>query len=49
METVEHEDSGVQMEETVGESREMMEVMDYKDPGPNTNPKTGYVFSPPQG
>ncbi|KAE8021702.1 hypothetical protein FH972_007572 [Carpinus fangiana] len=48
METVQHEDSGVQVEETVGESREMTEVMDYQDPGPNTNPKNGYIFSPPR-
>ncbi|KAK7819478.1 uncharacterized protein LOC111988955 [Quercus suber] len=48
METVEHEDnSTVQGEETIGKSREIAEVMDYSDPGPNTNPKAGYILSPP--
>ncbi|KAG2710211.1 hypothetical protein I3843_04G015900 [Carya illinoinensis] len=48
METVEHGDSStVQVEETVVKSREMIEVMDYPDPGANTNPKTGHLFSPP--
>ncbi|XP_041004487.1 uncharacterized protein LOC121249761 isoform X1 [Juglans microcarpa x Juglans regia] len=48
METVEHEDSTFRVEEsTVGKSRMMIEVMDYSDPGPNTNPRSGYIFSPP--
>ncbi|KAB1211589.1 hypothetical protein CJ030_MR6G013919 [Morella rubra] len=47
METVEHEDPTFHVEETAGKSREMIEVMDYSDPGPNTNPKSGYIFSPP--
>jgi len=48
METVEHEDSStVEGEETIGKSREIAEVMDYSDPGPNTNPKAGYNLSPP--
>ncbi|KAK1552527.1 hypothetical protein Q3G72_018770 [Acer saccharum] len=48
MVTGEFEDSStVQVQEARGESREMIEVMDYKDPGPNTNPKAGYIFSPP--
>ncbi|KAK9271741.1 hypothetical protein L1049_002104 [Liquidambar formosana] len=47
MATVEHEDSTVLLEETEGKPREMIESMDYKDPGPNTNPKAGYMFSPP--
>ncbi|XP_030956246.1 uncharacterized protein LOC115978364 [Quercus lobata] len=48
METVEHEDSStVEGEETIGKSREIAELMDYSDPGPNTNPKAGYNLSPP--
>lgn len=35
------------VQETVVKSREMIEVMDYPDPGANTNPKTGHLFSPP--
>ncbi|KAF6171844.1 hypothetical protein GIB67_007365 [Kingdonia uniflora] len=30
-----------------GNVREMMEVMDYSDPEPNTNPKTGNLLTPP--
>ncbi|XVE83763.1 hypothetical protein DITRI_Ditri16bG0112700 [Diplodiscus trichospermus] len=42
------EESTAQLqEEFAGTSREMIEVMDYKDPGPNTNPKTGYILGPP--
>ncbi|KAJ9147610.1 hypothetical protein P3X46_029748 [Hevea brasiliensis] len=42
-------DSSDQAEETGGKSREMIEeVLDYQlDPGPNTNPKTGFIFGPP--
>ncbi|CAK9170983.1 unnamed protein product [Ilex paraguariensis] len=29
-----------------GESREMTEVLDYVDPGPNTNPKSGLLPPP---
>ncbi|XWS32881.1 hypothetical protein CRYUN_Cryun22dG0028600 [Craigia yunnanensis] len=47
METVEFEESTAQLEEFADTSREMIEIMDYKDPGPNVNPKTGYIFSPP--
>ncbi|KAK9272610.1 hypothetical protein L1049_002985 [Liquidambar formosana] len=47
MATVEFEDSTVPLEETAGKPREMIESMDYKDPGPNTNPRAGYMFSPP--
>lgn len=25
----------------------MIQVMDYEEPGPNTNPKAGFVLSPP--
>ncbi|KAK8264968.1 hypothetical protein V6Z11_D12G145100 [Gossypium hirsutum] len=28
-------------------AREMIEIMDYKEPGPNTNPRTSYIFGPP--
>ncbi|KAK9194838.1 hypothetical protein WN944_005545 [Citrus x changshan-huyou] len=34
-------------QEAGAEPREMMELMDYKDPGPNTNPKSGFMLSPP--
>lgn len=27
--------------------RKMYEVMDYADPEPNVNPRTGYIFTPP--
>ncbi|XWS30247.1 hypothetical protein CRYUN_Cryun24cG0100100 [Craigia yunnanensis] len=48
METVEFEESTAQLErEFADTSREIIEIMDYKDPGPNINPKTGYIFSPP--
>ncbi|OAY56857.2 hypothetical protein MANES_02G047166v8 [Manihot esculenta] len=41
-------DSLVQAEEIGGKSREVVAVMDYQlDPGPNTNPKTGFIFGPP--
>lgn len=36
------------VQETVGKSREMIEDMDYSEPGANTNPKTGDIFSPPR-
>ncbi|KAJ0100022.1 hypothetical protein Patl1_21894 [Pistacia atlantica] len=49
METVEFGDSTVEFQEAEigGESRELIELMDYKPTGPNVNPRTGYVFSPP--
>ncbi|TYI05816.1 hypothetical protein ES332_A10G116000v1 [Gossypium tomentosum] len=47
METVEFEESTAQLEENADTSREMIEIMDYKDPGPNVNPRAGYIFSPP--
>ncbi|KAF8378690.1 hypothetical protein HHK36_030039 [Tetracentron sinense] len=47
MTTFEEEDSTVLLEENREKAREMMEVMDYKDPGANTNPKNGYMLSPP--
>nr|DAD34901.1 TPA_asm: hypothetical protein HUJ06_005541 [Nelumbo nucifera] len=28
-------------------SKETVETMDYTDPGPNTNPRSGYLLSPP--
>ncbi|KAJ6290321.1 hypothetical protein OIU78_026112 [Salix suchowensis] len=40
-------DSSVKLEETAGNSRGMYEL-DYElDPKPNTNPKTGFIYSPP--
>ncbi|KAK8479484.1 hypothetical protein V6N13_021087 [Hibiscus sabdariffa] len=47
MDNVEIEESTAQLEEFADRSREMIEIMDYKDPGPNTNPRTGYIFCPP--
>ncbi|MBA0695871.1 hypothetical protein Goari_002469 [Gossypium aridum] len=47
METVAFEEPPAQLEENADTSREMIEIMDYKDPGPNVNPRTGYIFSPP--
>ncbi|KAF8399489.1 hypothetical protein HHK36_015355 [Tetracentron sinense] len=47
MMTFENEVSTVLTEENSETAREMIEVMDYKDPGPNTNPKTGYLLCPP--
>ncbi|KAK9036062.1 hypothetical protein V6N11_078083 [Hibiscus sabdariffa] len=44
---MELEESTAQLEEFADRSREMIEIMDYKDPGPNTNPRTGYIFCPP--
>ncbi|GMJ08806.1 hypothetical protein HRI_004549800 [Hibiscus trionum] len=44
MEAVEFENSTAQLEESAGT---MIEIMDYKDPEPNVNPKTGYIFNPP--
>lgn len=36
------------LQEIGGKSREVVAVMDYQlDPGPNTNPKTGFIFGPP--
>ncbi|TYJ08502.1 hypothetical protein E1A91_A11G079200v1 [Gossypium mustelinum] len=46
---VEFQDYNVQLEEFAERAREMMEIMDYKQPEPNTNPRTSYIFgSPPQ-
>ncbi|KAJ4707431.1 Serrate RNA effector molecule like [Melia azedarach] len=45
--TVEVQDATVHIQEAGAEAREMIELMDYKEPGPNTNPKAGYPFSPP--
>ncbi|CAK9308975.1 unnamed protein product [Citrullus colocynthis] len=36
------------LKESGGKIRKMMiEVMDYADPGPNTNTRTGYLNPPP--
>lgn len=34
-------------QETHGKPRKMITVMDYADPEPNVNPRTGYIFTPP--
>ncbi|GLU11073.1 hypothetical protein SLE2022_278430 [Rubroshorea leprosula] len=49
METdVEYEQVTAQIEEVPGLlPREMTELMDYSETGPNTNPRTGYIFTPP--
>ncbi|MBA0570082.1 hypothetical protein Golob_003768, partial [Gossypium lobatum] len=39
METVALEEPPAQLEEKADTSREMIEIMDYKDPGPNVNPR----------
>ncbi|OVA09827.1 hypothetical protein BVC80_1753g22 [Macleaya cordata] len=44
---LENEDSAVLLEENTGKARKMIEVMDYTDPEANTNPRTGYLFTPP--
>ncbi|KAJ6866831.1 hypothetical protein NC652_038158 [Populus alba x Populus x berolinensis] len=49
IETYELGDSSVELEETAGKSRGMYELDYDLDPKPNTNPKTGYIYSPPQG
>ncbi|KAJ8749873.1 hypothetical protein K2173_013788 [Erythroxylum novogranatense] len=50
IETADVVDSSVQAEETAGKLRKMIEMLDYQDPQPNTNPRTGYVYVPsPQG
>ncbi|GKV08745.1 hypothetical protein SLEP1_g20337 [Rubroshorea leprosula] len=46
METVEYQ-ATTQMQEIGVIPRTMIEVMDYKDPEPNTNTQTGYIFAPP--
>ncbi|CAM8994415.1 unnamed protein product [Rhodiola kirilowii] len=39
--------AAVKAEEIRNRSREMIEVMDYSDPGANTNLKNGFQVSPP--
>ncbi|KAK8711082.1 hypothetical protein V6N13_146382 [Hibiscus sabdariffa] len=46
VENVELEESSAQME-FADTSRGMIEIMDYKEPGPNTNPRTAFIFCPP--
>ncbi|TYI67570.1 hypothetical protein E1A91_D08G027000v1 [Gossypium mustelinum] len=42
---VEFREYNVQLEEECAErAREMIEIMDYKEPGPNTNPRTSSVL-----
>ncbi|KAI4346613.1 hypothetical protein L6164_007494 [Bauhinia variegata] len=47
METADHPHLTAGADEIVGKSRLMIEVMDYADPEPNTNPRSGYIVSPP--
>ncbi|KAL4355264.1 hypothetical protein GQ457_06G033640 [Hibiscus cannabinus] len=42
VENVGLEESSAQLE-----SRGMIEIMDYKEPGPNTNPRAAFIFCPP--
>ncbi|KAJ7974393.1 Calmegin [Quillaja saponaria] len=44
-ETVEHENSAAL--ENARNSKEMIGMMDYDQPEPNTNPRNGYIFGPP--
>ncbi|KAJ6936520.1 hypothetical protein NC652_011277 [Populus alba x Populus x berolinensis] len=47
IETFEFGDSSIELEESAGNSRGMY-ALDYDlDPKPNTNPKTGYIYTPP--
>lgn len=34
-------------QENHGKSRKMITLMDYADPEPNVNPRTGYILTPP--
>ncbi|KAK7273402.1 hypothetical protein RIF29_14451 [Crotalaria pallida] len=47
MESVEPKHSIARIEEHYEKIRKMFEIMDYADPEPNINPKTGYLLSPP--
>ncbi|GMI67027.1 hypothetical protein HRI_000372000 [Hibiscus trionum] len=48
MENAEPEESTAQSEQEFADRyRETIGIMDYKEPGPNTNPRTGYIFCPP--
>ncbi|KAK1267661.1 hypothetical protein QJS04_geneDACA000583 [Acorus gramineus] len=44
---IERGDLPDQFEVGVKKGREMMELMDYQEPGANTNPHLGGLFSPP--
>lgn len=44
MERVEEGDSNMERDRKM---REVYEIMDYSDPEPNTNPKSGYTLTPP--
>ncbi|CAJ2668993.1 unnamed protein product [Trifolium pratense] len=44
MERVEDADSNMEHDRKM---RQVFEVMDYSDPEPNTNPKSGYTLTPP--
>ncbi|KAF8041455.1 hypothetical protein BT93_A0146 [Corymbia citriodora subsp. variegata] len=43
MQTVKQGDSPVELEESGGKRRKM----DYSDPEPNTNPRSGFLLNPP--
>ncbi|KAI6670337.1 hypothetical protein NL676_005222 [Syzygium grande] len=47
MQAVKQGGSPVELEESGGKWRKMVEVMDYSDPEPNTNPRSGFLLSPP--
>ncbi|CBI22235.3 hypothetical protein AAG906_019793 [Vitis piasezkii] len=48
MESFELKDSStVLVKESAGKARVMIQMMDYEEPVPNTNPKSGYYLSPP--
>ncbi|KAL9354704.1 hypothetical protein Peur_052674 [Populus x canadensis] len=50
IETFEFGDSSVELEESAGNSRGTYELDYDLNPKPNTNPKTGYIYTPtPQG
>ncbi|KAJ8775090.1 hypothetical protein K2173_020094 [Erythroxylum novogranatense] len=50
IDTVDVGDSSVPEQEASAIDRKMIEVLDYQDPKPNTNPRTGFIYGPsPRG
>ncbi|KAI3408023.1 Pectinesterase [Psidium guajava] len=47
MQNVNRGDFPVELAENGGKWRKMVGVMDYSDPEPNTNPRSGFLLSPP--
>ncbi|KAL5095895.1 hypothetical protein RYX36_000222 [Vicia faba] len=47
METIEDEHSFKQLMDGDRKMSEVYEIMDYSEPEPNTNPKSGYALTPP--